>query len=316
MTGKTDHTFLPPDAALPNAEWAGEPPRLTLRQLSVFVATAQSGSARAAASRLSRSQSAASSMLAELEAVLETRLFDRIGRRLVLNQNGRALLPRAQALLEQASDLQRLFGAAHQVTLRVAASFTIGEYVLPSLVARWTRLHPENPVRVRIGNTADVIAATAGLTADIGFIEGPQTHPDLIVRPWLDDELVVVASRRHPLAGTVVSAARLAQETWVLREPGSGTRQVTDAWLTRHLREVVVGYELGSTEAIKRVVAEGAGIGCLSQYAIGADGLRDLPLVRLQTRLPPARRQLATVHHRARPLAETTRRFLQFCGAG
>lgn len=305
---------------------AGEqlpPPRLTLRQLGTFVATAREGSTRAAAARVARSQSAASSALADLEAALGAPLFDRVGRRLVLNENGRALLPRAQALLEQAAEVQRLFGAAHAAPLRVAASFTIGEYLLPALVARWSRAQPESPVRLRIGNTRDVIAAVAGFEVDVGFIEGPQTHPDLVVRPWLADELVIVAAADHPLAGHVATARELAVEAWVLREPGSGTRQVTDAWLTQHLPQVRVAHELGSTEAIKRLVAEGGGLGCLSRHALDSPGgaatgtgTGSAPaLAVLRTRLPPARRRLATVLHRDKRLGEVTHAFLRHCGA-
>lgn len=288
--------------------------RLTLRQLAAFVATAQEGSTRAAADRMARSQSAASSALAELESAVEAPLFDRVGRRLVLNENGRALLPRAQALLDQAGELQRLFGAEHAAPLRVAASFTIGEYLLPAMVARWTRAYPASPVRLRIGNTADVIAAVAGFEVDLGFIEGPQTHPDLVVRPWLEDELVIVAAAGHELSSRVATARQLAGQTWVLREHGSGTRQVTDAWLMRHLPQVRVGFELGSTEAIKRVVAEGVGLGCVSRHALGSS-LDDQRLVLLQTRLPAARRRLATVLHRDRPLGAVTQAFLRHCNA-
>lgn len=294
-------------------------PRLTLRQLAVFVATAHEGSTRAAADRMSRSQSAASSALADLESTLGAVLFDRVGRRLVLNENGRALVPRAQALLDQAADLQQLFGPSHAAPLRVAASFTIGEYLLPSLMARWTREHPASPVRLRIGNTRDVVAAVAAFEVDVGFIEGPQTHSDLVVKPWLQDELVVVAAVGHPLAGGVATARQLAGQTWVLREPGSGTRQVTDAWLAQHLPAVQVGYELGSTEAIKRVVAEGGGLGCLSRYALDAPGGNASPgarLVELRTRLPAARRRLSTVLHRDKHLGAVTRDFLVHCGAG
>jgi DNA-binding transcriptional LysR family regulator len=287
---------------------------LTLRQLGVFVATAREGSTRAAAERVARSQSAASSALADLEAVLGEPLFDRIGRRLVLNENGRALLPRAQALLEQAAELQGLSGSARAAPLRVAASFTIGEYLLPAMVARWAAARPESPVRLRIGNTADVIAAVAGFEAEVGFIEGPQTHPDLLVRPWLEDELVVVAAAGHPLAGRIATPAQLAKATWVLREPGSGTRQVADAWLMEHLPQVNVGFELGSTEAIKRVVAEGDGLACLSRHALGSDGSLGLRLVVLRTRLPAARRRLGAVLHRQRHLGEPTRAWLAHCG--
>jgi DNA-binding transcriptional LysR family regulator len=288
--------------------------RLTLRQLGVFVATAREGSTRAAAGRIARSQSAASSALAELEAVLGAALFDRVGRRLVLNENGRALLPRAQALLERAVELQGLLGAAHAAPLRVAASFTIGEYLLPAMIARWAAARPESPVRLRIGNTADVIGAVAGFEVDVGFIEGPQTHPDLLVRPWLEDELVVIAAAGHALAGRIATPGQLAAQAWVLREPGSGTRQVADAWLMAHLPQVIVGYELGSTEAIKRVVAEGGGLGCVSRHALDSEGSVGRRLVVLRTRLPAARRRLCAVLHREKHLGEVTSALLATCG--
>ena len=289
--------------------------RLTLRQLAVFVATARAGSTRAAADRVARSQSAASSALADLEAALGAALFDRVGRRLVLNENGRALLPRAQALLDRAGELQSLLGAAHGAPLRVAASFTIGEYLLPAMVARWSQARPGSPVRLRIGNTTDVIAAVAGFEVDVGFIEGPQTHPDLAIHPWLQDELVVIAAAGHALADRIATPRQLATQTWVLREPGSGTRQVTDAWLMGHLPQVNVGYELGSTEAIKRVVAEGGGLGCVSRHALGDGASGERRLRVLRTRLPAARRRLAVVLHRDKHLGDVTRAFLRHCGA-
>jgi len=288
--------------------------RFNLWQLEVFVAMVREGSTRAAADRISRSQSAASTALAELEAALGTRLFDRVGRRLLLNENGRALVPRAQALIEQAAEVDAYFGDPHAAPLRVSASFTIGEYLLPDLVARWTLHHPESQVQLHIENSREVIEAVAGFDVDVGFIEGQQTHSDLIVRPWLDDQLVVVAAPGHPMAGRTATARELADATWVMREPGSGTRQATDAWLLQNLREVRVGFELGSTEAIKRVVAAGGGLSCLSRFAV-AQSLEDGHLVELRTRLPKAVRKLAVVMHRQKRVGRVTAEFLAHCGA-
>jgi DNA-binding transcriptional LysR family regulator len=286
--------------------------RLNLRHLEVFVATARGGSTRAAADRIARSQSAASTALADLEASLGVELFDRLGRRLALNENGRALLPKAQALIEQAAELQDLFSEEHAAPLRVAASFTIGEYLLPELISEWTQRHPQSKVQLRIGNSSEVIEAVAGFEVDVGFIEGPQTHPELTVRPWLDDELIVVAAPDHPLAGRTATLRQLAEVTWVMREHGSGTRLVTDAWLIRNLAHVRVGFELGSTEAIKRVVAAGGGLGCLSRHAV-AQSIDDGRLVELSTRLPRAVRTLAIVLHAEKRLGRATTDFLKHC---
>ena len=293
---------------------AGARLRLGLRQCEVFVATALEGSTRGAASRVARSQSAASTALLDLEAILGATLFDRIGRGLRLNENGRALLPKAQALLDQAAELQGLFSDAHRAPLRIAASFTIGEYLMPALIARWSSMHPASELSMRIGNTSEVIASVASFDVDLGFIEGPQSHPELVVHPWLQDELIVIASPSHPLAGRVASRRQLADADWVLREQGSGTRQVTDAWLARHLQTVRIGLELGSTEAIKGVIAIGAGLGFLSRYAV-AQRLADGSLVEIRTRLPAEKRRLSVVLHRNKRLGRTTAAFAAHCGA-
>jgi len=286
---------------------------LNLRQLEVFLATVRGGSTRAAADRIARSQSAASTSLADLEATLGVQLFDRIGRRLLLNENGRALLPKAKTLLEQAAEVQALFTDEHATLLRVAASFTIGEYLLPSLLSQWMQLHPKSQVHLRIGNTSEVIAAVAGFEVDFGFVEGSQTHSDLIVRPWLDDEMVILAAPGHPLANCCATNRQLADATWVLREHGSGTRQIADEWLLKNLGQVRVGFELGSTEAIKRVVAASDGLGCLSRYAV-AQSVQDGHLIELQTRLLRATRKFAIVLHREKRLGRASTEFLVHCG--
>lgn len=303
--------------------------RLSLRQLEVFVAIARSGSTRVAAARVARSQSAASAALAELESALGEALFDRAGRRLVLNENGRALLPAAAALLDQAADLQGLFSGEHGAPLRLAASLTVGEYLLPDLLAQWRLAHPQSVVRLAIANTSEVIAAVAGMDADVGFIEGPQTHPDLRVRPWLSDELVIVAAPGHALAGPRKATLRqLAEATWLLREPGSGTRQASDRWLLENLAAwqparaeaglalggLQVGFELGSTEAIKRLAAAGAGLACLSRHAVLQELARGT-LVELRSRLPVARRRLALVVRRDKRQGRATADFIRHCVA-
>jgi DNA-binding transcriptional LysR family regulator len=286
--------------------------RLTVSQLEVFVAIARSRSIRAAAGQLARSQSAASSALAELETVLGVQLFDRVGRKLVLNENGRALMPRAATVVEQAREAESLFRQADAAPLRLAASYTVGEYLLPTLIVEWKRLNPRVQVRLDIANTRDVLRSVAAFDADLGFIEGEHTHPDLLVRRWRSDELVVVAAPDHPLSGVRPSAAQLADASWIVREPGSGTRDASDRWLVTNLPQVEVGLELGSNEAVKRAVASGLGLGCLSRHAV-ADAVASGWLVELRTPLPKLRRALSVVVHRARQPGGGSRAFLEHC---
>lgn len=295
-------------------EKTGQRLRLTLRQLETFVAIASAGSTRGAAELVARSQSAASTALADLEQALGAQLFDRVGRRLLLNENGRAVLPHAAAALDKAAEVESYFSAAHGASLHLASSFTIGEYLLPGLVSGWKRTHPASQVRLDIANTGAVLDAVARFEADLGFIEGSRTHPDLVVRHWLDDELVVIAAPTHPWAGTHVSPGQLAEATWVVRESGSGTREATDRWLVPALKHVSVELELGSNEAVKRAVASGLGLGCLSRHAV-AHAVAEGWLATLATGLPTLRRALAIVRHRHKPLGAAARDFLAHCEA-
>lgn len=285
---------------------------LSLSRLEVFVATARAGSTRAAAERVARSQSAASSSLAELEQALGVTLFDRVGRRLVLNENGRALLPQAVQLLEDAARVEASFRAAPPAPLRMAASFTIGEYLLPELVAAWRRAHPSQPVRLDIGNSTDVAQAVAAFDVDLGFVEGPVEQPTLRLRRWRNDELVVVAAPGHPLAAGRATLRQLAAAPWVLRERGSGTREASDRWLGSRLATLNVELELGSSEAIKRVVRAGIGLGCLSRLAV-AEALTEGRLAEVRTSLPRAPRALSILVHRERRLGPAAEAFAAHC---
>jgi len=286
--------------------------RLSLSRLEVFVATARAGSTRAAAGRVARSQSAASSSLAELEQAFGVRLFDRVGRRLVLNENGRALLPRAVQLLDDASRVEATFTQAPPSPLRMAASFTIGEYLLPDRIVAWRTLHPEHPVRLDIGNSTDVAEAVAAFDADVGFVEAPVEHASLRVRRWRDDELVIVAAPGHPLARARPTLRQLAAAAWVVRERGSGTREATDRWLAGRVRPMRIDLELGSSEAIKRVVGAGIGLGCLSRLAV-AEALATGRLAEVRTALPRGARALSIVVHRERRLGPAAEAFVAHC---
>jgi DNA-binding transcriptional LysR family regulator len=286
--------------------------QLTLRQLEVFTAVARGGTTRAAGDEISRSQSAASNALSELEGVLGVQLFDRLGRKLLINENGRVFLPKAAGLLEAAAESQALFQTAHAAPLSLASSYTIGEYLLPPLIADWKAEHPQSHLQVSITNTHDVLESVAQFRSDIGFIEGSHTYPDILVRKWRVDHMVIVAPPGHPLASRTVSAKQLANANWVLRESGSGTREASDRWLIPHLPELRVELELGTNEAVKRAVAAGIGLGCLSELAV-RDAVEQGWLVQLRTMFPVLERTLSIVRHRSKRPGSAAEGFLRHC---
>ena len=292
--------------------------RLTLRQLAIFTAVADTGSTSAAGERIALSQSATSGALTELEALLGAQLFDRVGKRLLLNDNGRKLLPQARAVLASAGEIEALFGAdAAPSRLRVGASTTIGNYLLPALVASYERAHPGAMVDVRIDNTRAIAESVARLEVDIGLIEGPCHAPDLAVLPWREDELVLVCASAHPLAQEAarqrLPAKALRRARWLQREPGSGTRETVENLLLPYLHHLDSVQQLGSTEAIKQAAAEGMGVACLSRCAV-QDLVTLGRLAVLDTTLPRLARRLYLVSHRQKRLSADVQRFVDHLG--
>jgi DNA-binding transcriptional LysR family regulator len=292
---------------------------ITLRQLEIFRAIALTGSTTAAAQSVPLSQSATSTALGEFERSLGARLFDRVGKRLLLNDNGRALLPLALGVLDGAQHVERAFvagGVNLAAELRLHASTTVGNYILPRLLSGFRELVPAARFDVRIGNTLDVVTAVQEFSADLGLIEGPCHATDVTITPWIEDELIIVAAPGHPLAESSrrrkLTAAELAHAPWLLREPGSGTREAVELALLPHLENIQPAMTLGSSEAIKNAAAEGLGISCLSR-AVVEDLVSTGRLDVLETRLPRLTRRLALIHHRAKVLSATIGRFLQYC---
>lgn len=187
---------------------------ITLRQLEVFTEVLKCGSTTQASSALSLSQSAVSAALSDLETQLSVRLFDRVGKRLVVNEHGRLLYPKAMALLEQAGEIEHLF-QSEAGALRIAASSTIGNYILPKMIAGYRRDFPAVPLELNVGNSRDVINAVADFRVDFRLIEGPCHMPDLLTQTWQQDELVVFAAPDHPLLQAPVTLDALAQAPWI-----------------------------------------------------------------------------------------------------
>ncbi|WP_445989711.1 LysR family transcriptional regulator [Chromobacterium haemolyticum] len=274
--------------------------KLTLRELEVFVAVAEYGTVTQAANHVALTQSAASQALDKLETGLDVRLFDRIGKRLSLNEHGRLLWPKARAMLDAAQDMQSLFNAG-AMSLKIGASSTVANYLLPQQLAAFRAAWPLARLELDVANTRDIVDAVAALRVDFGFIEGPCHHPDLIAQPWRQDELVVFAAADHPLARGEAARQDLAQAEWILREAGSGTREEVDRLLLPHLAMLNVSMELGHSEAIKHAVAAGLGVSCLSRRVV-ADLLQTGAVVEVRAGLPALTRMLYQVQHRDKTL--------------
>lgn len=290
--------------------------KFNLRQIAVFAAVARQESVSRAAEGLSLSQSATSTALAELERIYETPLFDRIGKRLRLNESGQSLLPLALDILERAGAIEdALEGRAGFGKLRIGATLTIGNYLATLIVADYLKRHPESTAELHVRNTATIVDQVARHELDVGLIEGHCQHPELIAERWVEDELVVFCAPSHPLAAKgSATLAELVEESWIVRESGSGTRETLDQAMRDHRSNLNVRLELEHTEAIKRAVEHGLGIGCISRLAL-REAFRRGSLVPIETPELDLLRHFQFLWHRRKFQTAGMREFIALCQA-
>ncbi|MCL1076161.1 LysR substrate-binding domain-containing protein [Shewanella dokdonensis] len=283
---------------------------ISIKQLQVFAAIARYGNLSQAAEALFLSKGAVSQSLAELERQLATQLFDRVHPRLQLNSQGQQLQPLADEVLARVQDINQLFRAEAIAggTLRLGASQTIGNYLLPQLLAAF----PEADIRVEISNTHKLCQQLANFELDLALIEGRSHLPQLQQQPWLQDEMLLVAAQQHPLAQYAsVQLTDLENAHWVLREAHSGSRELFEQQLAPKLTKVGRILELNSLEAVMLAVEQGLGLTLISKLAAARhlhDGtLKQLPLA---LHFP---RQLSLVWHQQKYLSALAQQFIHHC---
>jgi DNA-binding transcriptional LysR family regulator len=244
----------------------------------VFSAVAEQQSFRKAAEELYLTQPAVSLQIKALEEDLGVQLFDRTGTHITLTEAGRVLLrysKQVSVLLIQAErDIAALSGE-HAGQLALGASTTIAQYVLPRLLGEFKREHPRVHPTLISGNTEHIVNAIEKQKIALGFIEGPARSRDVKTEPFLEDELVLIVSTAQELVErTAISCTELVAMPLLMRERGSGTRQVIEMALARQglkRSSLHIVMELDSTEAIKSAVEAGLGIGFVSRWAIAKD---------------------------------------------
>lgn len=288
---------------------------LDARRLTVFKAVAERLSFTEAALSLHLSQSAVSQQVASLERELGGRLFERHHRKVTLTPEGAALYERLDAILDSIASARRAVAAARgsiEGELSIAASLTVGSYLIPAPLATLGRRHPELRMRLEVENTEQVVQALLDRRADVGYVEGDVSSQGVEVRPLLEDELVVVAPASHRFARiSEVELDDLSVEPFVIRERGSGTRQVVEGLLRSaglEPAQLRLAAELTGIEAIKIAVEAGLGVAIISratiskELALGALVARPLSGVRMRRDISVAMASSATMLPAAKEL--------------
>lgn len=259
---------------------------ITVRQLQIFTQIAYEGSITSAAQRLFLTKPAVSTALTELEKRCGYPLFDRHNNRLYLNDFGRRLLPLADELLQRSAQIENLFNPdanTPDTPLRIGASFTIGHQLIPWLLKDYHEATGHQRQAVMIGNSQQICHQLAAFKLDMGLIEAKPDADGINTEFWMSDRMIVAASPQHPLANTgMKTVSDLNDQNWLMREPGSGSRDLFMNRLAPRLENWRITLELNAAEAIINATAAGLGLSCLSElaarHALNDGRLVEIPL--------------------------------------
>ncbi len=244
-------------------------------KLKVFCTVAETKSFSKASEIIRLTQPAVSLQIQALEEIYGTKLFNRSGCVITLTKAGNMLYKYAKEIISLYIDAERDIGDFTGVVkgiVSVGASSTIGNYVLPAAVASFKKKFPKVGVHIHVGNTQRVIEFLNAGNVDIGLVEGDVKKQKLSIEKLIPDEMVLIVSPHHPWAKrNSISILEIPKEPFILREEGSGTRQMIEKHFAKHgisPHNIKIAFIMGSTESIKNSVEEGLGVSIVSKWAV------------------------------------------------
>lgn len=286
---------------------------MNLNQLKIFYFAVKSGNLSAAAEELFITQPAVTKGIQRLQEFYELKFIDYVGKKLVLTDAGEVLFKIAEKIFDMethAEESIRDFQQRKRGHIRILSSESFGDYYLPEVIIPFCKAFPLVRVSMNILPTELVVENTASLKCDIGFISYPVDHEKLMVREILEDELVIVAPRRHPLANRHMLRARdLDGQSLIMHEEQSAPRRAIDEFVQRHGISVRIPMELSSNRAIKRAVEHGIGIALISRK-VAEEEIEQKRLVALSLGDPAMKRKFFLAHHRDKYISESLQRLM------
>ena len=284
-----------------------------LNQLWVFYQVAKHKSFSQAAEALFLSQPSVSNQIKLLEETCGLKLFDRSGRSVELTSTGEILLSYAERIFSLAKEADSVIEEIKGLKaggIRISASSTLGAYYLPDILDLFRKKHPQIEIRMNVGYTQTVAEDVLAFRSDLGLIGREVAHPNIVVIPLWEEELVLIVPPDHPFAGRrEISLAELQGQPFIMSEKGSGVREITEKILAGAKVSARVVMELGENEAMKRAVASGLGITLISATV----ARRELEAGQIRAvRLPGARilRKFNIIHHKNKYISKLIRAFM------
>ena len=240
--------------------------------LKVFVTVIEQKNFSRAGDILNLSQPGVSLHIRNLENELGTKLIYRSPKQVQITEPGKILYRHAKQMINHYETAKREINEFNNVvsgTMKIGASFTIGEYYLPKVLAEFAAQYPMVDIQIIISNSNDVIQGIRSNKLDIGLIEGETDYKDIDVMPFMNDEMIVVVPPDHPLSQMdLIEGNMLQNQTWVLREQGSGTRAYSDKLLSSLELNIKKTFIFTSIQGVKEAVMAGLGIALLSRLTV------------------------------------------------
>ena len=287
---------------------------MTLKHLKIFVTVCETGSATAAGEKLHIAQPSISLAISELEDYYGVQLFDRIAKRLHITEAGKNFLQYATHIVGLFEDMEKEIKNFDTTgIIRIGASVTIGNCLLPGYVTKFKQIHPQMNVRVIIDNSEKIQQYIFSNQIDIGLIEGVVHSPYIIEHKFRDDELVMICGNDHPFAYQKnIEISKLQSESFILREAGSAGREIFDSTMTLHGLEIIPVWESTSTQAIVRAVQANLGISVLP-YLLVKDSLDRKEISQFQINGIRFQRSFSVIYHKNKFLTESAKDFIALC---
>lgn len=286
--------------------------RMTLRQLELFLALSKKPHIGEVGKEVGLTQSAVSMAIKSLEEILETRLFDRINKKIVLNENGRLFLGRVEHLVLGLKEAESIFRDEHlHGEIRVGVSSSIANYIIPKIFYSFMQTHDGVSFKMETGNTHEVASLIENGRVDMGFIEGEYDGLDIQHEVLGKDELYVVTGDASLVREEPYTMEELLGKRWVLREKGSGTRETFMSHLGDLSKSLNVFMELDHTGAVKSILSNRDTVSCLSRYSVQKE-LKYGLLFRLPVAGYCFTRSFYTIWHKNKFMSSLITSFIEF----
>ena len=284
--------------------------KLTLRQMEIFLNVVKEGHLTNVAKSMGLSQSAISMAIKELEKILGNPLFDRINKKLILNEMGRSFQKEIAPIIKKINDIEYEFkNTVNKGMVRVGASTTVVDYMMPPIICSYMNNYPDVKVALKEGNTKNIVELIKEGKLDVGFIEGMVNDSDIIKEIVGIDELVVVTTDPELTEECFIDS--IQSRKWVLREEGSGTREVFLDYVKDKVDHINIFLELGHTESIKSLLLNHQCLTCISKIAVRKE-IESKKLIQIPLKNFECKRHFFMIYHKDKYKSELFEKFVYF----